>query len=345
MNIVMRAARDCAGTVGSAYVAFSLYRLLAWPGHDFIVAAPEKYLGLTAIGIFVLLACAYSAAGWMKRGRWREQANASASLNKERGNVLFLILIAVSLFAALSYAVTRMGRTPGSTIEDEKAKLSQAQIDVYMAQINQGTNRLKLINKCKTIDYTPPADQGAEDKTCHMFHPYGGGVAYRDFGLDACALQGIDLTALAIGESACGVVYAGTSGGNRLYTTAADQGQISWNNGTGNWTVTGTTSTSDGLANTNTLVALADVGAPYNAANACRALGAEWYLPSQAELNVLYTNRAAIGGFNLSGSFPAGRYWSSSENGSIGARSQRFSDGNQNANGKSYGLSVRCVRR
>jgi hypothetical protein len=71
----------------------------------------------------------------------------------------------------------------------------------------------------------------------------------------------------------------------------------------------------------------------------------DWRLPSQDELNVMFNNRAAIGGFNLSGSFPAGWYWSSSENTSYTARGQRFSDGNQNSNTKSSGLSVRCVRR
>jgi hypothetical protein len=142
-----------------------------------------------------------------------------------------------------------------------------------------------------------------------------------------------------------GSVYAGALGGNHLITTAADQGLFSWNNGTSNWTVTGTTSTSDGLANTNTLVALADAGAPYNAANACRALGSEWYLPSRDELNVLYTNRAAIGGFNESGSHPAGWYWSSSETNHACPWAQRFSDGLQSYCYKNYGLSVRCVRR
>jgi hypothetical protein len=143
---------------------------------------------------------------------------------------------------------------------------------------------------------------------------------------------------LAIGESAGGIVYAGNSGG-RLYTTAADQGQFSWSTET---IVTGATSTSDGNGNTDILV-----GSPgsYPAPEACRALGSEWYLPSIDELNVLYTNRAAIGGFNLSGSFPAGWYWSSSEYTFGYARNQRFSGGFQGDDNKSYGLSVRCVRR
>jgi hypothetical protein len=142
-----------------------------------------------------------------------------------------------------------------------------------------------------------------------------------------------------------GSVYAGMLDGNPLYTTAADQGQFTWNNGTNNWPVTGATSLDDGFSNTNTLVALDGPGAPYNAAHACRALGNEWYLPSRDELNVLYVNRAAIGGFNLSGSFPAGWYWSSSEAQVNRARYQRFSDGLQDSFDTRNSLSVRCVRR
>src|SRR5271163_4912245 len=36
----------------------------------------------------------------------------------------------------------------------------------------------------------------------------------------------------------------------------------------------------------------------------------DWRVPTKAELNVLFNNRAAIGGFDISGSTPAGRYWS-----------------------------------
>ncbi len=71
----------------------------------------------------------------------------------------------------------------------------------------------------------------------------------------------------------------------------------------------------------------------------------DWHLPSKAELNVLYNNRAAIGGFDTGGSFPAGHYWSSAEDGSNGAWYQRFGDDCRPSYGpKSYALSVRCVR-
>ena len=38
----------------------------------------------------------------------------------------------------------------------------------------------------------------------------------------------------------------------------------------------------------------------------------DWRVPTKGELNVLFNNRAAIGGFNVSGSPPGGWYWSSS---------------------------------
>ena len=71
----------------------------------------------------------------------------------------------------------------------------------------------------------------------------------------------------------------------------------------------------------------------------------DWRAPTKAELNVLFKNRAAIGGFNISGSNPAGWYWSSSQyNFSLVAWDQRFSDGTQNTNYKGSDSSLRCVR-
>jgi hypothetical protein len=70
----------------------------------------------------------------------------------------------------------------------------------------------------------------------------------------------------------------------------------------------------------------------------------DWHIPTKAELNVLFNNRAAIGGFNVSGSLPAGWYWSSSQDDVWTAWEQRFSDGAQDDYGKGGHSSVRCVR-
>ena len=70
----------------------------------------------------------------------------------------------------------------------------------------------------------------------------------------------------------------------------------------------------------------------------------DWRAPTKAELNVLFKNRAAIGGFNESGSYPAGWYWSSSQNHDFIAWGQRFSDGYQGYNSKYNDSSLRCVR-
>lgn len=73
----------------------------------------------------------------------------------------------------------------------------------------------------------------------------------------------------------------------------------------------------------------------------------DWRVPSVNELNVLLNNRADIGGFDTSGSDPAGWYWSSSEYGRYyghNACKQRFSDGLLIRNSKCRPASLRCVR-
>lgn len=262
-----------------------------------------------------------------------------------KGNILFLILIAVALFGALAYAATQGARVNDQGTSKERAKISQGEFDSYSAQINQAMTRLEVINHCSYIDYTPPAEQTAGDKSCHIFHPDGGGVAYRQFTLGV----GCNLDALALGESCNGVVFAGTSFGDRLYTTIADQGYYSWNNGlTGapNLPATTATSTSDGTANTDALIAWNAGGEPYKAAQACRLLGDEWFLPSVGEMNVLYQNREIIGNFNLSGTIPDGYYATSTEHASnTHMRAYNFAAGNAPGGYKWDARPVRCIRR
>jgi hypothetical protein len=71
----------------------------------------------------------------------------------------------------------------------------------------------------------------------------------------------------------------------------------------------------------------------------------DWRVPSKTELNELFKNRTVIGGFNSTGSVPAGWYLSSSQkklNSTVW--SQRFSDGFPSATAKDVPFSLRCVR-
>jgi Protein of unknown function (DUF1566) len=70
----------------------------------------------------------------------------------------------------------------------------------------------------------------------------------------------------------------------------------------------------------------------------------DWRLPTKSELNVLFQNREALGGFNYTGLSPEGWYWSSSPFDESAAWAQRFSDGDQYNDMKSALSSLRCVR-
>jgi len=165
-----------------------------------------------------------------------------------------------------------------------------------------------------------------------------------------------------------GSVYAGVSpdGNNNMYTTPSDQGQAQWNDGEFGAGLTDTmencTDSPPGTASTcrtgvdNTyILTITDSDSNdsgfqiHAAAQACYDLVAhgsdDWYLPAQDELDVLEANKVAIGNFNLSGSFPAGRYWSSSERGTNTAIYINFSSGSVNSANKNNNNSYRCVRK
>jgi hypothetical protein len=79
--------------------------------------------------------------------------------------------------------------------------------------------------------------------------------------------------------------------------------------------------------------------------NARETLGHDdWRVPTKAELNVLFNNRAAIGNFDISGSSPSGWYWSGTPFSDFNAYCQRFSDGKQYNVNRINDSSVRCVR-
>jgi hypothetical protein len=95
-----------------------------------------------------------------------------------------------------------------------------------------------------------------------------------------------------------------------------------------------------GLANTTAIVGGCLTGTI--AARICYDLVqgsySDWYLPSKDELNQMFLNKTAIGGFST------GSYWSSSEFNSGSAWIQSFTTGAQSSDSKGNGNNVRAIR-
>jgi len=97
-----------------------------------------------------------------------------------------------------------------------------------------------------------------------------------------------------------------------------------------------------GTGRSNTEIIYQNCSTSGNAAAVCKNYSGggftDWYLPCRDELNKLYINQTAIGGFF------ATYYLSSSEFSNGNAWVQLFIGGSQSANGKEYDYFVRAVR-
>lgn len=105
----------------------------------------------------------------------------------EKGNVLFLILIAVALFAALSYVVTQSTRSGGGSTEREKNILSSAQMTQYPTALRTAVIRQVLGGVAvEGILFNAPGSFGASTNL-EVFHPSGGGATYQQAPADLSA--------------------------------------------------------------------------------------------------------------------------------------------------------------
>lgn len=113
--------------------------------------------------------------------------NKARGRDGEQGNVLFLILIAVALFAALSYAVTQSTRSGAGDTASETNLISSAQLTQYPAGIRTSVVRMLIggvavedllfnspsdFGSGQLIDTTPEAERA-------VFHPNGGNATYQ----------------------------------------------------------------------------------------------------------------------------------------------------------------------
>jgi hypothetical protein len=133
-----------------------------------------------------------------------------------------------------------------------------------------------------------------------------------------------------------------------IAATKDQESAIAWYNGTKRYTNTAGDGVNAGVMNTTLIIAIqtndnpmgnfaAKICADYSVTVSGITYG-DWYLPSRAELALMYNQKEVIGGF--SGDY----YWSSTEFSSVTAWSQNFSTGAQFNLSKSLPYGVRAIR-
>jgi hypothetical protein len=149
-----------------------------------------------------------------------------------------------------------------------------------------------------------------------------------------------------------GIVFYVYDGGlHGLIAARTDQSTgIQWYNGVDKLTGTTGDGVNAGAMNTALIVGVqinntpggnfaAKVCADYSVKGADGVTYGDWYLPSKAELNLLYKQKNVVGGFDN-----GNPYWSSSETNSSLAWFQNFANGLQVHDAKYSARRVRAVR-
>lgn len=114
----------------------------------------------------------------------------------DRGNILFLILLAIILFAALTYAVSGSLRVKDDGMSKEAADSAAADIINWFAQVDTAIMRMRLVNdyKVEEIDFYDPRNKNQDGSSisfnnedycttpaCQVFSPNGGNATSRFF--------------------------------------------------------------------------------------------------------------------------------------------------------------------
>ncbi len=113
------------------------------------------------------------------------QSNKNFKSDNEKGNVFFYILLAIALFAALSYALSKGGRSSSSTLTNEQARIAAQEIIDYGNDIANAVQKLRL-RGCSDNEISFENDEYAgyvnpnspADERCHVFSNSGGQITY-----------------------------------------------------------------------------------------------------------------------------------------------------------------------
>jgi hypothetical protein len=144
----------------------------------------------------------------------------SIQRTKDNGNVLFLILIAVALFAALSYAITQSSRGGGNA-SDDKYQLHASEFLQYASSIRSSIQRLQIINGCDITEisfYNDVISAFLQTRTSNTNSPL-------DFSCNIFHTNGADLTVIDPYPHNIEISTEPTSSVNRSYLFT-DRGQV-----------------------------------------------------------------------------------------------------------------------
>ncbi|MFP4097348.1 MAG: hypothetical protein ACLFP8_02850 [Alphaproteobacteria bacterium] len=99
----------------------------------------------------------------------------------ERGNVLVYVLIAVALFGALSFTLSRRAHNAGANeIEDVRLDLYTTDLVNYSLQARSVIDQMMITGTgLGDLDFTRPGESGFEvaPHIHKVFHPHGGGLS------------------------------------------------------------------------------------------------------------------------------------------------------------------------
>lgn len=120
----------------------------------------------------------------MKNQAFQSKNPRNSAPNHQSGNVMILILIAVALFGAISFAMMQGSRVGTGTISGEQAKIAASEMIQYAQNIKNAVKSLK-INGCSdnqiSFEGTGLAASyvnGSSSAKCQVFNSSGGGANY-----------------------------------------------------------------------------------------------------------------------------------------------------------------------
>lgn len=98
----------------------------------------------------------------------------------QRGNALVYVLIAIALFAALSFTLSRQSDTDeAGDLDDERAKFYSTQLISYATQAKSVIDQMTLTGTAiDDLDFILPSDSNFNDPPHidKVYHPEGGGL-------------------------------------------------------------------------------------------------------------------------------------------------------------------------